>query len=115
MNENIFFVLLYIVNVAFASFSQVLLKKSAQKQYKSKVYEYVNPLVAISYAIFFGTTIITVLCYNYMNLSTGVIVDSMGYIFVSFFSLMFLKENFSKRKLAGTVFIVLGLIIYSIN
>ena len=37
-----------------SSVAQVFLKKAAQKEYKSVVQEYLNPVVILSYAVFFG-------------------------------------------------------------
>ncbi len=113
MNSNILFVGIYTLGVIIAAVSQVMLKISAKKVYEKKVNEYLNPLVISAYAMFFGTTLITVICFNYIELSTGVIIESTGYIFIGLFSFMLLKENFSKRKLLGTALVILGLIIYN--
>lgn len=41
--------LILILSVVVASFSQILLKKSAQKTYRSIIYEYLNPYVICGY------------------------------------------------------------------
>ncbi len=114
MNNTIFFTSLFVFSVMIASFSQVLLKLSAKKTYKNKISEYLNPHVIIAYALFFSTTLITVTCFNFIDLSTGVIIESTGYIFVGFLSYVFLKEKYSKRKLIGTLLIFVGVFIFSL-
>ena len=44
--------------------SQVMLKKAAQKHYDSVLHEYLNPLVILAYALFVGTTLLSVLAYR---------------------------------------------------
>ncbi len=93
---------------------QLLLKLSAKKEHKNKVNEYINPLVISAYILFFGTTVLSVVCLSYMNLSSAVVLDSLSYVFVGILSFVLLKEKFSKRKIIGMLLIFAGLIIFSI-
>ena len=43
------------------------------------------------------------------------ILESTGYIFVSVMGYFFLKEKFTKRKLAGFALILAGVIIFNLN
>ena len=45
--------LILILSVVVASFSQILLKKSAQKTYRSIICEYLNPYVICGYGMMF--------------------------------------------------------------
>ena len=47
MNEKILFALIFVAGVFISSVSQILLKKSAEREYPSKIREYLNPLVII--------------------------------------------------------------------
>lgn len=114
MNEKILFSLVFIFGVFISSVSQILLKKSAQVEYGSKIKEYLNPRVIFAYIIFFGATLCSVLAYTKIPLSFGPILESAGYIFVAILSRLFLKERITKKKLIGLSIIIIGIIIYSL-
>ena len=114
MNEKILFSLIFIFGVFISSVSQILLKKSAQLEYGSKIKEYLNPRVIFAYIIFFGATLCSVLAYTKIPLSFGPILESAGYIFVAILSRLFLKERITKKKLIGLSIIIIGIIIYSL-
>ena len=80
--------LFLVASVIVASFSQVLLKKSAAKKYDNVIKEYLNPYVIIGYMMMVGTTVLTIL---------------------SFF---FFKEPITKRKVFGNALILLGIIVF---
>lgn len=54
------------------------------------------------------------LALKYVPLSMSPILESTGYIFVSVMGYFFLKEKFTKRKLAGFALILAGVIIFNI-
>ncbi len=114
MDEKILFSLIFIFGVFISSVSQILLKKSAQVEYGSKIKEYLNPRVIFAYIIFFGATLCSVLAYTKIPLSFGPILESAGYIFVAILSRLFLKERITKKKLIGLSIIIIGIIIYSL-
>ena len=114
MNEKILFSLIFIFGVFISSVSQILLKKSAQVEYGSKIKEYLNPRVIFAYIIFFGATLCSILAYTKIPLSFGPILESAGYIFVAILSRLFLKERITKKKLIGLSIIIIGIIIYSL-
>ena len=78
------------------------------------VKEYLNPLVIGAYGMFFCSVILTMLALKYVPLSMSPILESTGYIFVSVMGYFFLKEKFTKRKLAGFALILAGVIIFNI-
>lgn len=114
MNEKILFSLIFIFGVFISSISQIILKKSADKIYDSRIKEYLNPKVILAYTIFFAATLCSVWAYTVIPLSLGPILESAGYIFVAFLSWLFLKEKISKQKLIGLSIIIIGIIIYSL-
>ncbi len=114
MSDKILYSTIFIMSVFISSVSQVLLKKSAKKSYDKKYEEYLNPLVLFSYGLFFTCTLITIIAYKKIPLSLGPILESTGYIFVSILGAIFLGEKFSKKKLSGMLFIIIGIIIFSI-
>ena len=82
-----------LLGVFVSAISQVMLKKSAMKQYESKIKEYMNPLVIIAYIMFVGTTFLSIIAYKGIPLSMGPILEATSYIYVTFFGEKFLKKN----------------------
>jgi len=113
-NELLFYSCILVCSVFVASVSQIILKKSANKQHESKLKEYLNPLVISAYAIFFVSTFVTLFSLRVVPLSLAPILESTGYIFVAILSWVFLKERLSKRKLIGMGIIILGIVIFTL-
>ena len=114
MNEKILFSLIFVFGVFISSISQIILKKSAQKEYPNKIREYLNARVIFAYIIFFGATLCSIWAYTVIPLSLGPILESSGYIFVAILSWLFLKEKITKQKMLGLSIIIIGIIIYSL-
>lgn len=112
-NELLLYSLIYVFAVFISAVSQIMLKIAARKQYKSKIREYLNPLVIISYALFFGCTLITLLAYRKVPLSLGQILESSGYIFVTVLGTTILKEKMTRKKMIGMAVILLGILIFT--
>ncbi len=113
MNDQFFYSLVMVLSVFLASISQILLKKSAEKEYPSKLNEYLNPYVLVGYALFFTCTMVNILALRHIPLSYAPILESSGYIFVTILGAIFLKEKVTKRKLTGMVFILIGIAIFA--
>lgn len=113
MNKLSTAVCVLLISVFISSVSQILLKKAANRKYESPVREYLNPLVIGAYAMFFSSVILTMLALKTVPLSMSPILESTGYIFVSVLGYFFLKERFSRRKLAGIALILVGIAIFS--
>lgn len=101
--------------VFISAVSQVMLKKAAQKEYKSVIQEYMNPLVIIAYGIFFAATLLTIIAYKVVPLSMGPILDATAYIYVTLFGIKIFGEKVNKRKIISLAVIILGIIIYSLS
>lgn len=108
------YIILFLSAVFISSASQIMLKKSADKTYDNAIKEYLNPWVVIAYGLFFGATLVTVLAYKYVPLSMGPILESAGYFFVTILGMIFLKEKVGKKKAAGLVVILVGIIIFNL-
>ncbi|MGN0324938.1 MAG: EamA family transporter [Lachnospiraceae bacterium] len=113
--ELLCYAAIFLLGVFLSAVSQVMLKKSAQKSYSSKMREYLNPLVIIAYAIFFSTTLLTVLAYKKVPLSMGPILESTSYIYVTIFGAILFHEKINIRKVAGLLLIILGITVYAIS
>lgn len=114
MNSKIIFSLIYLSGVFISAIAQIILKKSAGKEYESKIREYLNPYVIIAYAIFFGATFCTIYAYKGVPLSFGPILAASEYVFVAVLSKLFLKENINLKKFIGLSIIIAGIIVYSL-
>lgn len=114
-NRQLVFSLIFVLSVFMSSISQVMLKMSANKTYTDKIKEYLNSTVIIAYGLFFLSTIITVFAYKYIDLSTGTILESIGYVFVAVLGYIFLEERFSKKKIIGIFLIIFGIAFFSLG
>lgn len=108
------YILIFLVSVLISSLSQVLLKISAGKEYSSIWKEYLNPRTIGAYGLFFLSTLITVFAYKYVSLSMGAVLEASGYIFVTIFGMLILKEKVGKKKLMGLGLILAGILVFNL-
>lgn len=108
------YIVIFLLSVLISSISQILLKKSSAKQYKSLVSEYLNIRVVLAYGMFFLSTLLTMYAYKGVPLSFGALLEASGYIYVPVLSYFFLGEKISKLKIVGAAFIILGICCYSL-
>lgn len=101
-----------LVSVLIASFSQILLKKSAEKTYNSWLREYLNVYVICGYGMMFVSMFMTIIAYSGMEFTNVQIIEATGYIMVLILSYFFFKEKITKRKLLGMLFIFAGIAVY---
>ncbi|MBD5394207.1 MAG: EamA family transporter [Lachnospiraceae bacterium] len=109
MNMHLF---ILVLSVLIASFSQILLKKSAEKTYNSIIREYLNPYVICGYGMMFLSMFLTIIAYSGMEFTNVQIVEATGYIMVLILSYFFFREKITKRKLLGMIFIFAGIAVY---
>lgn len=108
------YVLILLCSVIIASISQVLLKKSAMKQYSSWIKEYLNVYVIVGYLMMFVSLFMTMIAYRgFENFATVALFESLGYIFVLILGYFIFKEKISIKKLVGMAFIIFGIFIYN--
>lgn len=107
------YIFLLLFSVFIASCSQILLKISANKVYKNKIYEYLNPYVILAYTVFFISTIITVISYKGIELKYGAVIETSGYVFILVLSKIILNEKINKKKVIGIMLIILGIFIFT--
>lgn len=109
------YVLLFVFGVLISAVSQVLLKKSAISEHGSLAGEYLNPYVITSYALLIVTTVITVFAYRGIPLSYGPILETISYIFITFFGVTLFHETVSPKKIIALALIITGIVIYSLG
>lgn len=104
----------FLFGVWIGSVAQVLLKKSALKQYRSVYKEYLNFMVVSAYFLMAVSMMLTIWAYQGIPLSMGPVLDAAGYIFIMFFGATVFKEKISYRKAAALAFILAGIFVYSL-
>ena len=95
-----------------ASTSQVLLKKSAQKEYPNIIREYLNWLVIGGYGLLVLSMVVSIFCYGGLGYMGVVVMEPMAYILVMIMSRIFFNEKFTRSKLAGMALILGGILVF---
>ena len=105
---------IFVLGVFISGISQVILKKAALIKYDSWIREYLNVRVIVAYGIFFLATLMSVYAYKVIPLSMGPILDSLGYLFVTFFGVTIFKEKLNLKKVIALCLILGGIAVYSL-
>ncbi len=101
-----------IISVLIASFSQILLKKGAMKEYSSFIREYLNGFVIVGYSMMFISLFLTMITYRGIDFMNVPIIEALGYVLVPILSYVFFKERFTGNKIIGILCIMAGIFIY---
>lgn len=104
--------LLLLGSVIVASFSQILLKKSALKKYDAIWKEYVNLYVVTGYLLMVVSTILTILAYRGIDYKNGPVIDSIGFLLIMLWSRIFFGEKITKGKVLGNILIFVGILVF---
>lgn len=110
--NNMSYYILYLISVTIAAFSQLLLKKSANRTHESLLKEYLNPYVIGGYGLLVVSMLLTIGAYRGLAYKNGPIIESLGYVLVMLLSGIFLKEKITARKIAGTALILAGILVF---
>ncbi len=108
---NKFFIFMIIAELL-ASTSQVLLKKSAQKEYPNFIREYLNWFVICGYGLLVLSMVVSIFCYGGLGYMGVVVMEPMSYVLVMIMSRIFFKEKVTASKLAGMVLIRGGIVVF---
>lgn len=106
---NSLYIILFIISVLIASFSQIILKKGAMQKNI-----YINKYTIIGYLLMIISTLFTLIAYKGVNLSLSQMLQSLSFIFVTILSYLFLKEKIKKKTIIGLILVVIGILVYSI-
>jgi len=95
------------------SLSQLLLKKSANKEHQFSIYMVINPLVIIAYAIFFCSLLVNIWAMSKgVQLKEMAMLESFGYIFVPLLSWLVLRETITRRTILAIIIIISGIFVF---
>ena len=106
-----YWLVLFLAVVVSAS-SQMLLKQGASKKYDSVVREYLNPWVISGYALMILSTLCIIYAYRGVAYKNGAIIESLGYILIMLLSRLLFQEKITKKKLAGNLIILMGVLVF---
>ncbi|WP_035793380.1 hypothetical protein [Butyrivibrio sp. AE3006] len=106
------FIILALVGQLIASISQMLLKKSSQKEYPNFIRQYLNVLVIMGYGLLVVSMFIAIVCYGHMPYMYVVILEPVGYIMVMLLSRMLFAEKITKNKIIGMLLILSGICVF---
>lgn len=95
------------------AFSQLLLKQSANRTYRSVLLEYLNWRVILSYGIFALVLLLNTYAFTRVDMKYGAVIDTFSYVFVMLLSWLVLKEKFTRGKVLGNLLIMTGVFIYT--
>lgn len=113
MNEVTLYYLLVIVGIFLSSCSQLLLKKSAEKEKDSLIRSVLNWRVLFSYSVLFLSLFINITAMGKgVRLKDMPVLESLGYVFVPFLSLLFLNEKLTFRSYISLMLIIIGIIFF---
>lgn len=105
------YIAIFLFSVFISSCSQIILKKSADKNYRKKIEEILNPMVILAYGCFLFASFLTMVAYRGIELSLGPVLESTSYIYILILSKIFLQEKITGRKIAGVFLIIFGIFI----
>ncbi|MBQ7679293.1 MAG: multidrug ABC transporter [Butyrivibrio sp.] len=95
-----------------ASVSQLLLKKSADKEYGSFLRSYLNLLVIGGYGLLVVSMFLSIVCYGGMPYMYVVIIEPVSYVMVMLLARLFFQEKLTARKLLGMTLILGGILVF---
>ena len=107
------FILVVVFGVFISSVSQLLLKKSAVKEQKTLISEYLNAKVIIAYMLFALSVVLNILAMKCgVQLKEIPILESLGYLFVFALSYIYLHERLNRIEIIAFSFITIGIVIF---
>jgi len=114
MNEIMIYAVILVLSVFIAACAQILLKKSADKNYNRKIEMFLNKRSIVAYALFCVSAVMGMYVLRFIPLSLSVALQSLVYIFVAGLSRVFLNERIRRRQVVGIAMIIAGVFVFSV-
>ena len=105
-------VLIWLAAMLIAAVSQVLMKLSANRGYKSRIREYANFYLVAAYGLAVVSLFLTNLAFTKLDLKYSPVFQAIKYIFIWVLGVLILREHISKRRLLGITVILAGIIVF---
>lgn len=109
------YIIIFIIGIIIANYSQILLKKATLQDYDKKWREYINVFVIVGYTLFTINAGLNIIALKGIPLKQVSVLESLSYLIMLVFSWYFLGEKITKRKIIGNIIIVIGVVIFSIG
>ena len=104
-----------LLGVFISSFSQILLKESANERHKTFLREYLNVKVAVAYGMFLIATLLSIYALRVIPLSLCSIFDAFGYVFITIISAIVFNERVTFKRVFALLLIISGTIVYILS
>ena len=111
MSELHVFLGIMLFGALISSFSQLLLKNAASREYKSFLGQYLNRRVITAYIILLSATVASLIAFRVVPLSYAPVADAAAQVFTVTLSTLVLKERLTFKKAAGLVVVVAGILV----
>lgn len=108
-----YYILLYLA-VILAAVGQIFLKIGANREGIRFLALYINPWVAIGLASMVGSMLLNLKGLHQVPLKDMAFILPSVYILVPLLAKIFLKEQYSKQTMMGTLIIFLGIVIFNL-
>jgi drug/metabolite transporter (DMT)-like permease len=113
----LFYQLLITLACILIATAQIVFKKSLPKfelNLSSVIYVLLLPKIIFGMLLYFLALLIYLYALSNLQLSVAYPFLSFSFIFVTIFSVLFLKEKITFRRMVGILFIIIGVILVSI-
>ena len=107
-------ILLMLLSITIAGFSQILLKKAAVKPTERWIDQYLNVPVIIAYGLFVLSTVCSTLSYRSLPLSATPVFNALSQVIVAVLAFLFFREKLSRRRMAGLLLLLAGIVLFSL-
>lgn len=107
-------ILLMVLAAVVTAVSQLLLKISSKKKYKTFLASYLNVFVIVGYALLFSATMLNTTAYRTVEYKYGLAISFLSYALVMILSSLYFKEKIRKSQLIGITSIIAGIIIFNL-
>lgn len=115
MKNNYIYYLFLIFSCCISAFSQILLKKASQKQYKNFIKQYINCYVIFGYCLYALVVVLNSFIIKYLSITiTSALTESLPIILSFITGKVFFNEKITKNKIIGGMIIIAGIIIIMI-
>ncbi|MGC9090014.1 MAG: multidrug transporter [Caldisericia bacterium] len=112
------YIFLIILSALFVSIAQVLFKKEAKQKItniKNLIDFAKNKTFIYGASLYLLSLIIYLFSLKHLPLSVGYPLFASSFLFITLFSYLKFKETITKRRIAGVLFIIIGIIIISLT
>ncbi len=110
--NNTVFIFFLLFSVFISAISQILLKKSALENHKSRIFEYLNFKVIFAYFLFFVAVLIDLIALKYVPVSFVPIIETSSYIFIIIISRIVFGEKINLKQFLSISMIIIGIVVY---